>query len=73
MTPQFAGINVPRVNLSHPEPQKQAIFSDFGSDLRQNGAFRGGLCSLEVVLKLKNLQFTFTPLVLPDPAIRDTG
>ena len=63
MTPQFAGIIVPRVNFSHPEPQKHAIFTDFDSDLRQNGAFWRKVCSLEVVLKLKVLQLTLTALV----------
>ena len=64
MTPQFAGISVPRVNFSHPEPQKHAIFTDFGSDLRQNSAFQRTVCSLEVVLKLKVLQLTLTALVV---------
>ena len=63
MTPQFAGIIVPGVDFSLPEPQKHAIFTDFDSDLRKNGAFRRKVCSLEVAIKLKDLQFTFTTLL----------
>ena len=73
MTPQFAGIIVPGVDFSLPEPQKHAIFTDFDSDLRQKRAFSGNVCSLEVAKKFKKLQFTFSSLVLPDPASRDTG
>ena len=72
MTPQFAGIIVPGVDFSLPEPQKHAIFTDFGSDLRKNGAFRRKVCSLEVAIKLKDLQFTFTALVNPVKPLQDT-
>ena len=72
MTPQFAGINVPGVNFSHPEPQKHAIFTDCDCDLRKNSAFQRKVCSLEVAIKLKDLQFTFTALVEPVGAGRDT-
>ena len=54
MTPQFTGISVSGVDYCQPKPQKHAYFSDFE---------RGLVCSLEVVLKLKVLQFTFTALV----------
>ena len=57
------GLNVPRVDFSLPEPQKHAIFTDFGSDLRKNGAFRGKVCSLEVGTDFEKLQFTFSSLV----------
>ena len=72
MTPQFAGIIVPGVNLSQPEPQKSSIFTDFDSDLRKNGAFWRKVCSLEVVLKLKLLQLTFTALVYLVKPLQDT-
>ena len=73
MTPQFAGINVPRVNLSHPEAQKQAISSDFGSDLQKIRTFSHLECSLEVAINFENLQFTFTALDAPGCPLRDTG
>ena len=60
------------MNFSQPEPQKQAIFTDFGSDLRQNGAFRRKVCSLEVVLKLKVLQLTFSEQARLGKALQDT-
>ena len=63
MTPQFAGIIVPGVDFSLLEPQKHAIFTDFGSDLRKNGAFRRKVCSLEVRLNCQDLHFTFTALL----------
>jgi hypothetical protein len=73
MTPQFAGISVPGVDFSQPELQNISFFSDFDSELRKNGAFRGKVCSLEVATNFEKLQFTFSSLVLPDPALRDTG
>jgi hypothetical protein len=54
----FTGIRVPGVDISQPEPQKHAFLSDFGSDLRQKGGFRGLKYFLKVVMKLKVLQFT---------------
>ena len=51
------------VNFSQPKPQKQAIFTDFDSDLRKNGALRRKVSSLEVVTNFKDLQFTFIDLV----------
>ena len=56
-------INLPGVNFGQPEPQKSAFFSDFGSDLRKIRAFSRKVCSLEVAVKLKVLQFTFSDLV----------
>jgi hypothetical protein len=73
MTHLFSGINVPGVDFSQPEPQKNAFFTDFGSDLRQNGGFRGSKYFLKVVIKLKDLQFTFTALVGLVGPLRDTG
>jgi hypothetical protein len=64
MTPIFMGIIVPGVNFSPLEPQKHAFFTDFGSDLRKIRAFSRKVCSLEVVMKLKVLQFTFSALVV---------
>jgi hypothetical protein len=72
MTPQFARIIVPGVNFSHLKPQKSSFFTDFGSDLRKNRAFRGKVCFLEVALKLKDLQFTFTAQVVPVGPLEDT-
>ena len=72
MTPRFTGINVPGVEFSQPEPQKHAFLSDFGSDLRKIRAFPRKVCSLEVVLKLKVLQFTFSDLVGLSGPPRDT-
>ena len=65
MTPLFNGISVSVVDYSQLEPQKHAIFTDFGSDLRKIRAFPRKVCSLEVVMKLKVLQFTFSALVVP--------
>jgi hypothetical protein len=73
MTPQSAGINVTGVNFSHPEPQKHAIFTDFDSDLRKMRAFSRKVCSLEVATKFEELQFTFSSLVVPACASRDTA
>ena len=73
MTPRFTGINVPGVEFSQTEPQKHAFLSDFGSDLWQNGDFRRLVCSLEVVLKFKVLQFTFSELARLTKALQDTG
>ena len=73
MTPQFAGIIVPEVDFSLPEPQKNAIFTDFDRYLRQKRAFSGKVCSLEVDVNLKDLQFTFSSLVVPACPSRDTG
>ena len=67
------GISFPGVNFGQPEPQKNAFFSDFGSDLRQNGGFRGSKCSLEVAVNLKDLQFTFSELARLGKALQDTG
>jgi hypothetical protein len=63
MTPQFTGIIVSGVDYCQPKPQKHAIFTDFGSDLRKIRAFSRKVCSLEVALQLKVLQFTFSALV----------
>ena len=63
----------PGVDYSQLEPQKHAFLSDFGSDLRQNLGFPGLVCSLEVVLKLKVLQFTFSELARLTKALQDTG
>ena len=73
MTPLFNGISVSGVDYSQPEPQKHAFFSDFGSDLRKIRAFPRKVCSLEVVMKLKVLQFTFSDLVWLVVALKDTG
>ena len=67
MTP---GLSVPGVNFSQAEPQKNAfslVFSDFGSDLQETA------CFLEVAVKIKELQFTFSELVVPVGALQDTG
>jgi hypothetical protein len=73
MTPLLTGISVPGVNFSQPEPKNISFLTDFDSDLRENGAFWGKVCSLEVAIKLKDLQFTFSPLVVvPACANRDT-
>ena len=66
-------INVPGVNFSQSEPQKSAFFSDFGSDLQENGAFWRSKYFLKVALKLKELQFTFTEQARPGKALQDTG
>ena len=60
------------VNFSQPKPPKQAIFTDFDSDLRKNRAFSRKLSSLEVVSNFKDLQFTFIDLVGLVGALRDT-
>ena len=73
MTPLITGIRVPGVNFSQPEPPKNAFFSDFGSDLQQNGAFWRSKYFLKVVIKSKDLQFTFTELVCPGLPLQDTG
>ena len=65
MTPLFTGISGPGVDFSQAEPQKDAFFPDFGSDLQQNGAFWRSKYSLKVAIKLKVLQFTFSALVNP--------
>jgi hypothetical protein len=65
MTPLLTGIQ--------PEPQNHAFLSDFGSDLRKIRAFPRKVCYLEVVLKLKVLQFTFSELARPGKALQDTG
>ena len=67
------GINVPGVNFGQPEPQKNAFFSDFGSELQQNRAFSGSKCFIEVAVKLKVLQFTFSDLVYLSVSPGDTG
>ena len=67
------GINVPGVNFGQPEPQKNAFFSDFGSDLQENGGFWRSKCFLEVAVKFKELQFTFSALVTPGKALEVTG
>jgi hypothetical protein len=74
LTPSLSllGLNVPGVNFSHPEPQKHAIFTDFDCDLWKNRAFQGKVCFLEVALKLKDLQFTFTAQVVPAGPLEDT-
>ena len=73
MTPLLTGINAAGVDFCKPEPKKNAFFSDFGSELQQNRAFSGSKCFLEVAVKLKVLQFTFSELVGPDGALEDTG
>jgi hypothetical protein len=73
MTPLLTGISVPRVDYSQPEPQNHAFFSDFGSDLQQNGAFWRSKYFLKVVLKLKVHQFTFSELARLGKALQDTG
>jgi hypothetical protein len=72
MTPQVARISVPGVNFSQLKPQKSTFFTDFGSDLQKNGAFWRKVCSLEVALKLKVLQLTFTAQARPGKAPQDT-
>ena len=67
------GISVPRVDFCQPEPQKNAFFSVFGSELQQNRAFSGSKCFLEVAVKFKELQFTFSELARPGKALEDTG
>ncbi len=61
------------MNFGQPEPQKNAFFSDFGSDLRQNGGFWRSKCFLEVAVKFKELQFTFSELAWLTLALQDTG
>ena len=73
MTPLLSGINFPGVNFSQPEPKKNAFFSDFGSDLRKIRAFSRMVCSLEVAVKFKELQFTFSELAMPGNALEVTG
>ena len=60
------------VDFSQPKPQKQAIFTDFDSDLRKNCAFSRKVSSLEVVTNFKDLQFTFTELARLGKALQDT-
>ena len=72
MTPLFSGISGLGVNFGLPDPQKNVFFTDFGSHLRQNGGFRGSKYFLKVIIKLKDLQFTFTELVGPVGAGQDT-
>jgi hypothetical protein len=48
------------------------FFTDFDSDLRKMRAFSREVCSLEVALKLKDLQFTFTALLWLGKAPQDT-
>jgi hypothetical protein len=60
MTPQFAGIIVPGVDFSQPEPQKYAFLQTL-TFLRKNGAFPAKECFLEVVPNFKYLQ-TFNTL-----------
>ena len=67
------GINVPGVNFGQLEPQKNAFFSHFGSDLQENGEFWRSKCFLEVAVKFKELQFTFSELARPGKALEDTG
>jgi hypothetical protein len=73
MTPLFSGISVPGVDFSQPEPQKNAFFSDFGSDLRKIRAFSGSKYFLKVVIQLRDLQFTFSEVAWLGLALRDTG
>jgi hypothetical protein len=47
--------------------------SDFGSDLQGIRTFSHHVCSLEVVTNFEKLQFTFSSLVVPACASRDTG
>ena len=72
MTPQFSWIIVPGVDFSQLEPEKHAIFTDFGSDLREKRAFSRKVCSLEVATNFEELQFTFTALVGLVGPLRDT-
>ena len=60
------------MDFSQPEPQKHAFFTDFGSYLRQNGAFPAGPSFLKVAVNLKDLQFTFTALVVLVGALQVT-
>jgi hypothetical protein len=53
--------------------QNISFFTDFDSDLREKQGFKDKVFSLEVVTNFEKLQFTFPSLVLPDPALRDTG
>ena len=62
MTPLFSGISGLGVNFGLPDPQKKAFFTDFGSYLRKIRAFSRKVRSLEVAMKLKVLQFTFSSL-----------
>ena len=73
MTPLLSWISVFGVNFGLPDPQKNAFFTDFGSDLWQNRGFSGSKYFLKVVIKLKDLQFTFTELAWLGLALRDTG
>ncbi len=73
MTPVFTWISVPGMNFSLAEPQKNAFFSDFGSELQENGGFWRSKCFLEVAVKLKVLQFTFSELARLGKALQDTG
>jgi hypothetical protein len=73
MTLLFTGISVPGLNFSQPEPQNISFFTDFASDLRENGEFWGKVCSLEVVTNFEKLQLTFSLLVVPVCPSRDTG
>ena len=66
-------ISDPRVNFSQLEPQNHPFFSDFGSDLRKIRAFSRKVCSLEVAVKLKVLQLTFSSLVSLSVPLGDTG
>jgi hypothetical protein len=63
MTPLFSGISGLGVNFGLLDPQKNAFFTDFGSYLRKMRAFPRKVPSLEVAMKLKVLQFTFSSLV----------
>ena len=72
MTPLFTWISVTGVGFSQLKPQKSAFFTDFDSDLRKNGAFRRKVSSLEVAIKLKDLQFTFIALVVLVGALQVT-
>ena len=67
------GISFPGVIFGQPEPQKNAFFPDFGSDLQENGAFWRSKYFLKVALKLKELQFTFSELARLAKALQDTG
>jgi hypothetical protein len=51
---------------------KHAIFTDFDCDLQQNSAIQHKVCSLEVVLKWKDLLFTFTAQVVSVGSPEDT-
>ena len=73
MTPLFTGISVCGVDFGLYERQKNAFFTDFGSDLQKNGAFWRSKYFLKVAMKLKELQFTFTALVYPGLPLQDTG